>query len=443
MLLGAVFRMGKLLCLIPATVVIGFCNGLGWVIGHAQLAWFQDDQGKFLEGDVLYLSLVLCAVTFVVMQTCVSLRLRGVPGALLGILASCVLEFAIFRPVLGKSTLTIRDKSAFDTHQVVPRPFFLNGDYDLSEWGSLSNIVFQGVTLALVAMLESLLCMEVMNDLTSSSGEANRQLWALGASNLVAGLLGTMGGNALIELCVMNVQSGGRFRCSSTVCALGLMLIFTFGYDMLNYIPVASLAGVMVVVVIGFVRWASIPAVFAAFIPRSWLEPGRDGASSGRLKEYLRSVRIGLFDAFIIVIVTTLTAVSNLAIAVGAGVSISALRFSYQQAEPLEIATSMDDGVKLYSFNGPIFFGARHRVVDTFKPQEDPDIVEIDFAGAEIFDFAIMQEFHPILAHYAQLGKTVRLLNLKDANHLPALLRFATTEEGSNNRSLSQSGMEI
>ncbi|CAK0856437.1 unnamed protein product, partial [Prorocentrum cordatum] len=423
-LLGAASNVGKFLCLIPATVVIGFCNGLGWVIGHAQLAWFQDEQHTFLQGEVMRLSVVSCLVTFVIMQTLVSLRLKGVPAALIAILSACLLEFCLFRPVLGTETPTVRDKSPFDTRQTVPRLFFLNGDYDLAEWGSLSQIAVQGVTIAVVAMLESLLCLEVMNDLTRTVGQPNRQLWALGAGNLLAGLLGTMGGNSLIELCVMNVQSGGTLRLSSAICSVGLLLIFVVGFELLNFIPVSSLAGVMIAVVIGFVRWKSLPAVIAAFLPRSSLEPSPSGGSRGRLRDYLWSVRIGRYDALIIIIVTFLTAVYNLAVAVGIGVSLSSVRFAYQQTRPVEIQVTLSSGAKTYTLLGPIFFGARREVIEAFTPRADPPSVQIDFGSAEIFDFSIMQELHAILEQYAELGKSVRILNLADATHLPALLRF-------------------
>eukprot|EP00931_Biecheleriopsis_adriatica_P106472 TRINITY_DN80920_c0_g1_i1.p1 TRINITY_DN80920_c0_g1~~TRINITY_DN80920_c0_g1_i1.p1 ORF type:complete len:567 (+),score=86.65 TRINITY_DN80920_c0_g1_i1:88-1788(+) len=432
-IVGAAFKVGKFLCLIPATVVIGFCNGLGWVIGRAQLSWFQDAQGNYLEQGVLIFCLLECFITFFIMQGMLSSkRARSMPAALVAVVVATAFEFGLVRGVLKMQTPTIGDKSPFDSHQTVPQIFLLSRDYDLSKWGSFKGVLHQGITLAVVATLESLLCLEVVNDLTRTVGDPNKQLWALGFANLAGGILGTMGGNSLIELCVMNVQSGGRFRTSSVVCALGILIVFVIGHELLNYIPVASLAGVMVAVVIGFVRWTSIPAVVSAAIPRRFLEPSA-GTSRGAVRKYLWSVRIGGYDAFLIIIVTVLTALSNLAVSIAVGTALSAMRFAYQQTKPVEIQTSLaSDGMKVYTLKGPIFFGARHRLIDAFTPETDPPMIEIDFGGAEIFDFAIMQELHPILGRYGDLQKSVRIRNLEDANHLPALLRFATTEDGHN-----------
>jgi len=305
----------------------------------------------------------------------------------------------------------------------VPKLFFLDSKYDLSQIKSLRAVVTQSGTLAIVAVLESLMTLDVVNDLTHTQGQPNQHVWALGVANLLAGLFGTMGGNALIELSVMNVQAGGVNRASSTFIALGVLAIVLFASPILNVIPAGSLAGVMVTVVVDTARWSSLPAVVASLLP----DLARDGPGGfplgSRVKGWLQGLQIHRFDAFIIVWVTIATAVTNLGIAVFSGMFFTSMRFAWQSQKPLEITTSDVDGRRVYILEGVLFFASRAKIAASFHPESDPDKVVIDFALASIYDFSVLYAFHPILEEYACKGIDVSLLNLPDAMHLHNLVR--------------------
>lgn len=187
---------------------------------------------------------------------------KQMPASLIAIIVGCLTEYLIFRN-MGITTETIGTKSRFDADESMPQLFWLNSKYDMTKLSLDSNVIMQAITLAMVAMLESLMCLEVMNDLTGTLGEPNKQVWALGVSNVLAGLFGTMGGNSLIELCVMNVQARGTLRASSTLIAVGVLCIVLFAAPILNLLPSGTLGGIMITVVLDTARWSSIPAMFA------------------------------------------------------------------------------------------------------------------------------------------------------------------------------------
>lgn len=441
-LIAALCRIGRFLSLVPATVMIGFCNGLAIVIGRAQLDWFKDADGTWMEGELLYCTAAHCCIAFLIMVALPRVT-RQLPASLLAIIVGCLVEYFIFRGPLGVSTVTIGDKSRFARSQAVPQIFFFNSIYDVANIKSFRNIAVQGMTLAVVAMLESLMTLEVMNDLTRTPGKPNQQVWALGVANLIAGLFGTMGGNSLIELTIMNVQAGGSRRASATLVPLGVLLVILCASQVLNLIPAGSLAGIMVLVVIDTAKWASIPAVLAALVPEGVLAGPRPGGSASmaasgsgpscgrRLKDQLRGRRIQKYDAFVIVLVSATTAVTNLAVAVFLGMFFECARFAWQSKKPLEIR--VDDGTpgtRTYSLHGSLFFASKEKLTAAFDPERDPPVVEIDFAHAVVFDFSVLYDFHPLLGRYAERGTQVRIFNLKEATHLHGLLRFGTVEYG-------------
>jgi len=432
-LVCAACNVGRFLALVPATVMVGFCNGLAIVIGRAQVSWFQDASGAWVQGEVLTCTIVHCCCAVLLMAFLPKLT-RRMPASLLAIAIGCALEYSLFRGYFQIPTITIGEKSKFEQSRAVPRLFFLDDHYQLSNISNFKDIALQGVTLAIVAMLESLMTLEVMNDMTQTVGQPNRQIWALGFANTLAGLLGTMGGNSLIELSVMNVQAGGVLRASATCTALGVLAIVLFASPTLNLIPAGTLAGIMVIVVMDTAKWSSLPAMLASILPEDWLDHSQAEASTcfDRLRSWLRGLRIRRYDAFIIITVTLMTALTNLAIAVATGVFFASVRFAWDAQKPLEIEVRDPEPgqVRTYLVKGNLFFAAKDRLSTAFTPESDPPVVQIDFAQAIVFDFSVLHALHPILLKYTSLKTEVLILNMKDATHIHNLLRFAAVRDG-------------
>lgn len=425
----AAFNIGRFLVLVPATVMIGFCNGLAIVIGNAQLSWFQDADGDWVQGKVLVATSVHCVVALLIMLFLPKLT-KKMPASLIAIILGFVIELTVMRPAFNVRTITIGDKSEFARSRSVPRLFFLDNAYDLKNITNLQDVAFQSLTLALVAMLESLMTLEVMNDLTGTFGQPNRQVWALGVSNILAGLFGTMGGNSLIELSVMNVQAGGVLRASAVMVSLGVLAIVLFASPLLNLIPAGTLCGIMVVVVMDTAKWSSIPAMVASFLPESLFEDRddvvADNSCQNRVKSWLRGLRIQKYDAFIITLVTVITAITNLAIAVFSGMFFASLKFAWEAQKPLEIIVkdSEEPPERTYTLKGNLFFASREKLATTLTPDADPAVVHIDFGKAVVYDFSVLHGLHPALKRYSELGTVVHIKNMRQATHLHNLLHF-------------------
>jgi len=432
--IGAAFNIGRFLSLVPATVMIGFCNGLAIVIGSAQLAWFQDPKGKWVEGNVLACSITHCAMSVIVMLLIPKFT-KKVPASLLAIVAGFFLEYVLMRGIFEIETVTVGELSEFPKTRALPRLFFLDSVYDLQNITSVRNIISQALTLALVALLESLMTLEVVNDLTCTVGQPNRQVWALGLGNIVAGLFGTMGGNALIELSVMNVQAGGGLRASATFVAFWVLGIVLFAAPVLNFIPAGTLCGIIVVAVLETAQWSSLPAMLAAFLPDALfesLEETEEASARSSTLHWLRGLRIDRYDAFIIVLVTAITAVDNLATAVGCGMFFASLGFAWQAQKPLLILTrsSAEPPTRTYVLEGNLFFASKGRLASAFTPDQDPPVVQIDFGKTRIYDYSALHALHPVLQRYNQKGTKVCILNMRVAAHLHNLLLFDNVSSG-------------
>jgi SulP family sulfate permease len=346
---------------------------------------------------------------------------KQMPAALICIVVGCLLEYALFRPAFDVHTLTIHDKSGFSKDDAVPLPFFLNPSYDLDKINFGRDVIMQAVTLAVVAMLESLMCLEVMNDVTGTVGHPNGQVWALGAANVLAGLFGTMGGNSLIELCVMNVQARGTMRASSTIVALGVLAVVLFASNVLNLLPCGTLGGIMITVVLDTARWSSIPAMIASVTSRRLLQ--RDNS----LMRKLNGLKIDPFDSFVIIVVTALTYFFNLMVSVGAGMFLATLRFAWQAQQPLAVEVIVlpeTPDVKVYRIKGNVFFASKEKLASAFDFENDPNRIEIDFRDSKIYDFSVLHAFHGALERYHSMGKQVSVANLRDATHLHHLMYF-------------------
>merc|ERR550532_2170449 len=263
------------------------------------------------------------------------------PSSLLAIISSIIIEFAVVRAIFHKRTDVIGDIQEFTL--TYPYPFFLNPDYDMSLIGpeDAGKIFLQGLLLAIAGIVQGLLTTEVVYDFLKTPTNTPAVCLSCGVANVCSGFLGGMGGDAMIGLSTINCLNGGKGRLGPTVTAMGIMLCMFGAYPLLNFIPVSSLAGVMIVVVLHTFKWFSVPMIAASALPQSWRRPLRLPESVDR------------WDMLIVTVVTIITILVNLVYAVGTGVVLAALRYAWETSQESKIdATVRADGSKVYTVEG-------------------------------------------------------------------------------------------
>jgi SulP family sulfate permease len=229
--------------------------------------------------------------------------------------------------------------------------------------------------------------LNLIDDLTETRGDGNRECLAQGGANIVTGLFGGMGGCAMIGQSIINIKGGGRGRLSGIVAAVMLLLFILFGSSYIEQIPIAALVGVMFMVVIGTFAWSSFRIINK--IPRA--------------------------DLFVLILVSALTVVFDLAIAVIAGVICSALVFSWENATRIRARKRMkNDGTKIYEIWGPLFFGSITTFLEKFDAKNDPDSVEIDFIESRVADHSAVEAIYNLVEKYEAAGKTIHLKHLSE-----------------------------
>mmetsp|Transcript_54789 Transcript_54789/g.127888 ORF Transcript_54789/g.127888 Transcript_54789/m.127888 type:complete len:641 (+) Transcript_54789:45-1967(+) len=435
MLAASAANLSRFILLLPTPVMVGFCNGLAIVIGMAQLHPFHDEESPsgWKEGFELLWMLVITAVSMATMEFLpkVPLQLfKVIPSSLMAILVAILIEFAIVRP-LGWRTDTIGDVSEFTSETAFPIPFFVehpSTGYNLwgivESWTSIQNIIVQGVLLCVVGSIESLMTSEVVESFTKTPSEGDRTLFAMGLGNLVSGFLGGMGGNAMIGLSTINSLNGGRGRMAPTVTALVVMASVMGAYRLLNYIPVAALAGIMIVVVLHTFKWFSLGMILSAVLPKTL---------RNRLNLHRKVPRI---EALVVLVVTVLSKQTNIAIAVIVGVSICAISFAWDAGHDFRLTESMAGRIKIYEIDGPLFFTSANRLVKLLDPSRDPEEVELHFGETTLMDFTSAEMLHKIALNYKGAGKNISFhtLNLSSqkiiekANHLVTAIEYTASD---------------
>lgn len=382
-LFAGVFRLGKFIRLVPHPVMLGFVNGLAIVIFLAQLTQFQvpgpDGTKIWMTGLPLLMSLGLVALTMVIIYGMPKItNIIPAPLAGIGIIAILVIAFGIDVPRVGDLASI---KGGLPEFHIPSVPFNLE---------TLKIIFPYALILAAIGLIESLLTLNLVGEITNKRGGASQECLAQGASNVVTGFFGGMGGCAMIGQSMINVKSGGRTRLSGIAAALFLLAFILFASSLIEQIPLAALVGVMFMVVIGTFAWQSL--------------------------RILR--RIPLTDAFVIVLVTAVTVYSDLAIAVVVGVIVSALAYAWTNAVRIVAKTSITpEGAKAYEVEGPLFFGSTDGFSQLFDPKNDPDLVIIDFAGSRVADQSALQAIDAIAGKYEAEGKSVQLRHLSPDCH--------------------------
>lgn len=383
-IMAGILKMGKFVRLIPHPVMMGFVNGLAIVIFLSQLGLFKDTAtNTWLQGGELWTMLGLVGLTMGIMFLLPKLT-KKIPAALTAIIV--VAALTIFGGI-DVSTVGsfIRDGGgeglqgslpSFQT-QIFNSLSTMNGHWDL--------IISTAFVLAAVGLIESLMTLNLIDDITETRGSGNRECVAQGGANIINGLFGGMGGCAMIGQSLINVESGGRGRLSGIVAAVALLLFILFGAPLIEQIPLAALVGVMFMVVIGTFAWSSFRILNK--IPRA--------------------------DAFVLIAVSAITVWKDLAIAVIAGVIISALVFAWENATMIRARKRMKkDGTKVYEIWGPLFFGSTQMFNSKFDIKNDPDKVEIDFIESRVNDHSGIEAVKAIANKYLALGKSVKLTHL-------------------------------
>ncbi|QTN39164.1 SulP family inorganic anion transporter [Cryomorphaceae bacterium] len=383
---AGLFRLGKFVRLIPHPVMMGFVNGLAIVIFLSQLNLFKtttDGESRWLEGTPLYTMMALVGITMLIMWLLPKVT-KAVPSALVGIIvvAGIAIASGMDVPTVGSF---IREgggeglKGGLPTFQIQIFSLF---DTMKGHWGLILSTAF---ILAAVGLIESLMTLNLIDDLTETRGSGNRECVAQGSANLLNGLFGGMGGCAMIGQSLINVNSGGRGRLSGVVAAIGLLSFILFGSGLIEQIPIAALVGVMFMVVIGTFAWSSFRILN----------------------------KIPLADALILIAVSAITVWQDLAIAVLTGVVMSALVFAWQNATMIRARKrTKADGTKVYEIWGPLFFGSIQSFNSKFTVSEDPEQVEIDFMESRVSDHSGIEAIWNLVNKYRAQGKNVHLTHL-------------------------------
>lgn len=382
-------RWGKFIRLVPHPVMLGFVNGLAIVIFMAQLGQFQVpgtaeasghglSGGEFLNGIELFIMLALVGLTMLVIWGLPKLT-SVIPAPLAGIAVTALLVIG-----LGIDTPVVGDQASIKGGL----PPFHIPMVPLS-WETLQIILPYAVILALIGLIESLLTLNLVGEITGQRGGASQECVAQGVANTVTGFFGGMGGCAMIGQSMINVKSGGRTRLSGISAALFLLAFILFASPLIERIPLAALVGVMFMVVIGTFAWHSLTI--------------------------LR--KIPLTDALIIIIVTAVTVWQDLAVAVVVGVIISALAYAWNNARRIHARVKDVIGERIYHIEGPLFFGSTDGFIELFNPETDPERVVIDFAESRVVDGSALQTIEDIAAKYERAGKKLQLRHLSRDCH--------------------------
>lgn len=388
-ILFGVFHLGKFIRMVPHSVMIGFVNGLAIVIFLAQLGQFKVKNAaggfEWLQGTPLYIMLSLVLLTMVIIHFLPKLT-TAVPSTLVAIVIVTLL--VQFVPALDTRTVLdfLRTMSGDDNATIAGNlPSFALPAVPFS-FETLQIILPYSLILAAVGLIESLLTLTVVDEMTGTRGRANKECIAQGASNMVNGVFGGMGGCAMIGQSMININSGGRGRLSGIAAALGLLGFILFASGLIEVVPLAALVGVMFIVVLGTFEWASFKMM--RNVPKK--------------------------DAFVIVLVSAVTVMTDLAIAVFVGVIVSALVFAWEHAKHIHAVIEKNEqgNEKSYLINGPLFFGSVSNFLELFDIKNDPHHVVVDFASSRVVDQSAIEAISVLTDRYVREGKKVHVRHL-------------------------------
>jgi len=391
-IIAGVMRLGKFIRIVPYPVMLGFVNGLAIVIFLAQLGQFKvpDAQGilVWMEGPQLSIMLGLVLLTMAIIHFLPKLT-KMVPSSLAAILV--VTFITIFFNLDARSVVDFLATMTGDVNASIAGglPSFSIPMVELN-FETLMIIAPYAFILASIGLIESLLTLRLIDEMTETHGQGNRECVAQGTANVVTGFFGGMGGCAMIGQSMININSGGRGRLSGIAAAVTLMLFILFGASLIEQIPLAALVGVMFMVVIGTFEWSSLRII----------------------------KKIPKHDAFIIVLVSAVTVFTDLAIAVFVGVIVAALVFAWDHAKHISTKSYSDaNGWKVYELYGPLFFGSVSNFSELFDPKNDPEDVVVEFLHSRVADHSGLEAIDALAERYEKVGKRLHIRHLSRECH--------------------------
>ncbi|MGR3550055.1 SulP family inorganic anion transporter [Pseudooceanicola sp.] len=388
--IAGVMKWGKFIRLVPHPVMLGFVNGLAIVIFLAQLTQFKvpgsaevsghgTSGGEWLSGAPLWIMLALVGATMAIIWVMPRItKVIPAPLAGIGIVAVVVIVFGLEVPRVGDLASI---KGGLPSFHIPMVPL---------NWETFEIILPYAVILAAIGLIESLLTLNLVGEMTGKRGGASQECVAQGAANVLTGFFGGMGGCAMIGQSMINVKSGGRTRVAGIASALLLLSFILFASPLIEQIPLAALVGVMFMVVIGTFAWNSLKIL----------------------------AKVPLTDAFVIILVTVVTVYADLAVAVVVGVIVSALAYAWNNARRIHAKTYLTpEGAKVYQVQGPLFFGSSDGFVEMFDIKGDPSLVIVDFNDSRVVDQSALQAIENIAGKYEAIGKRIQLRHLSRDCH--------------------------
>ncbi len=379
--LAGIIKMGKFVRMIPHSVMMGFVNGLAIVIFTSQLGMFQS-AGEWLQADKMLIMIGLISLTMAIMFILPKIT-KKIPDALVAIIVVSLI--VIFGNI--------------DTQTV--KSFIIEGGGDGIKAGlpsfkfpiiplnlaTLSFIAPYALILAAIGLIESLMTLNLIDELTETRGNGNKECIAQGAANILNGFFGGMGGCAMIGQSIINIKSGGRGRLSGITAALALLVFILFGSAYIEMIPIAALVGVMFMVVISTFAWNTFKILN----------------------------KVPLSDIMVIALVTVLTVIFDLAVAVISGVIVSALVFAWENALMIRARKYTDEhGIKHYEIFGPLFFGSIELFNSKFDVKNDPREIVINFSESRVVDQSAIEALNKLAEKYQRNGKSIHLRHLSN-----------------------------
>jgi sulfate permease, SulP family len=377
-MLAGFFKLGKFIRLVPQPVMYGFVNGLAIVIFMSQLAQFKNQTtGYWLSGNALFIMLGLVFLTMLIIW--------GLPKVTKVIPSSLAAILTIFGIVtlFNINTTTVGDiasiKGSFPPFHIPNLPFSLT---------TLEIIFPYALIVAGVGLIESLLTLNLVDEITETRGRGNKEAVAQGLANFITGFFSGMGGCAMIGQSLINISNGARARLSGIIASVMLLVFVMFGSSLIEKMPMAALTGLMIMVAIGTFEWITI-------------------------RMTTKMPKHDIFVGIVVIVITVL--LHNLALAVLIGVIISALVFAWESAKRIRARKFIDEkGVKHYEIFGPLFFGSTTAFTEKFDITNDPNEVIIDFKESKIADMSAIETVNKITERYAKLNKKVHLRHLSD-----------------------------
>ncbi|MDH3343422.1 MAG: SulP family inorganic anion transporter, partial [Gammaproteobacteria bacterium] len=375
-ILAGLLRLGKYIRIVPHPVMLGFVNGLAIVIFLAQIPHFQvpGSGGEWMSGDQLMIFGGLIVLTMAIIHFLPKLT-SAFPSSLAAIIVVSLMVIG-----LDINTNTVGDlasiKGGFPEFHIPAVAFNME---------TLRIIFPYAIILAAVGLIESLLTLTLIDDITGTRGRGNRECIGQGIANTTTGFFGGMGGCAMIGQSMINVNSGGHQRLSGISAALFLLMFIMFASGLIEMIPMAALVGVMFIVVLGTFEWSSLRIM--GKIPKT--------------------------DAFVLILVSGVTVFTDLAVAVVVGVIVSALFFAWEHASHIHVKSyDVENGSRVYELNGPLFFGSVQNFLELFTPADDPDDVIIEFQNSRVADHSAIEAIDNLAEKYIKAGKTLHLRHL-------------------------------